>query len=316
MGATLSAILFICLCKLVFAIQDVIIKEMSDEYPVHEIMVIRSIVSMLILLVVLKYSEGLNTLKNRNIKPSLLRGALLFGSFTLFYLGLSSMPLTVAAVLFFTAPFFITLLSIPILGETVGLRRWIGILVGFVGVLIILRPDSNRFGIESLLPVASAFLYSIAQLMARKLRIKDSAAVMTFFANVTYLVLGVILALIAMPFIPSESASNSELFLLRQWQIPMGKDAIFIVLTGVTGAAGFWLSTQAYRISEVNRIAPFEYAMLIWVPILSYIMWQEVPDKITILGTFIIVAAGLYVVRRDEVKTENPIVSKGLSRTR
>jgi drug/metabolite transporter (DMT)-like permease len=316
MRSTLSAIAFICLCKLVFSIQDVIIKEMSGSFPVHEIMVVRSVISIVLLLGVLYFSEGPDCLKNRRIWPPLFRGALLFGSFTLFYLGLSSMPLTVATVLFFTAPFFITVLSIPILGESVGIRRWCGILAGFLGVLIILRPSTTSFGIEGLLPVASAFFYAIAQLMARKLGITESAAVMTLFANISYLVLGLSLALITLPFEPPPDASSSISFLLRPWILPVGRDAVFVALTGVTGAVGFWLSTQAYRISEVNRIAPFEYVMLIWVPILSYLMWQQLPDGMTIFGTAIIAGAGLYVVRRDETQTRRPMVSKGLSRTR
>lgn len=305
-----------CFCKLVFATQDVIIKEMSGGYPVHQIMVIRSIIAMFILLIVIRFTEGFEVFKNHTPGLSLFRGALLFWSFTLFYLGLSSMPLTTATVLFFTAPFFITALSIPFLNEQVGYRRWLGIFVGFIGVLIILRPNSQDFGIEGLFPVAAAFLYAIAQLLARKLGIRDSAAVMTLFANVTYLGLGVILAIICIPFEPTEQTSQSMTFLLLPWSLPKGYDALLIIATGFTGAVGFWLSTQAYRISEVNLIAPFEYVMLVWVPILSYLMWKETPDFLTIIGTLVIVGAGLYVVRRDEIKTTRPFAYKGLSRTK
>ena len=316
MNLTYRAIFFICICKLVFSIQDVIIKEMSGGFPVHEIMVVRSIVSMALLACAIRIAKGKIAIPFETAKALLFRGALLFGSFTSFYLGLSAMPLTVATALFFTAPFFITILSIPILGESVGLRRWIGITMGFIGVLVILRPGTEAFGIESLLPVISAILYSISQLMARKLGINASAASMTFYANITYLIFGIILALATLPFTVTDSSSQSLQFLFRPWQIPMGLDAILILLTGITGALGFWLSTQAYRISEVNRIAPFEYAMLIWVPILSYIVWQELPDSMTVFGTAIIVSAGLYVLKRDEIKTDMPIVPKSLSRTR
>ena len=316
MNFTYRAIGFICICKLVFAVQDVIIKEMSGGFPVHEIMVIRSIVSMILLAIAIRLSKGKIAVPFKTAKALLFRGALLFGSFTFFYLGLSAMPLTVTTVLFFTAPFFITILSIPILGERVGLRRWVGIAIGFIGVLVILRPDTEAFGIESLLPVMSAILYSISQLMARKLGINASAASMTFYANITYLCLGIVLALVTLPFEAATSSSQSLQFLLRPWQIPMGLDAILILLTGITGALGFWLSTQAYRISEVNQIAPFEYAMLVWVPILSYIVWNELPDGMTVFGAAIIVSAGLYVLKRDKIKADNPIVSKSLSRTR
>ena len=306
----------ICLCKLVFATQDVIIKQMSDGFPVHQIMVVRAIVSLALLALFIRILESFSALASPNRGALMLRGVLLFFSFTAFYLGLSALTLTAATALFFTAPFFITLLSIPVLGERVGIRRWIGISVGFLGVLVVLRPDSGSVGLEALLPVLAAFLYSVAQLMARKFGISDSAAVMVFYANVSYLVLGLAMAAILWPIEASGESGRSLQFLLRSWQVPGFIDGLLITLTGVTGAVGFWLSTQAYRICEVNRIAPLEYSMLIWIPLLGYLVFAEVPDRATLLGTAIIVAAGLYVVRREEVVAERPITPRSISRAR
>ena len=129
--------------------------------------------------------------------------------------------------------------------------------------------------------------------------VQASAAVMTLFANFVYLIWSVALALVLIPFAPGEQASASEQFLLREWtEIPMD-DLVLILITGATGAVGFWFSSQAYRIAQASSIAPYEYVMLIWVSGLSYFVWGEVPDGMTFLGSAIIVGAGLYVLQRE-----------------
>ncbi len=292
-------------------------KVMSAAYPVHEIMAIRSLVSLALLFVAIRLSGDSVRLNYDSARSLIFRGTLLFGSFSLFYLGLSEMPLTTNTALFFTSPLFITVFSIPLLGEEVGLRRWLGVLLGFVGVWIILRPGSSVYGFTSLYPIGAAILYALAQLMSRKMGARASAAVMTFFANVAYLFWATLVAILVMPFDASPSGSNSMRFLLSDWSMPLSiTDAALLALTGVTGALGFWFSTQAYRISEANRIAPFEYVMLIWIPILSYLLWREIPDNMTILGATVIVISGLYVLKRDRKKSNQPIAYKGLSRTR
>lgn len=302
------AIVFMCLGKLVFSIQDAIMKGMSATYPMHEIMFIRSVVSLTLLFVAIKLSGDSIRLDGAPIRLLLFRGSLLFASFCLFYLGLSEIPLTTNTVLFFTAPLFITLFCVPLLGETVGPRRIMGVIAGFVGVWIVLRPGSNLYGLKSIYPILSAVLYSLAQLLSRKMGSVASATVMTFFANITYFVLALLVAIVVMPFGVSELSSKSMQFLLRPWSMPLSSlDGLLLFITGVTGAVGFWLTTQAYRISEANKIAPFEYVMLIWVPILSYLIWQDIPDTMTVLGASIIVISGLYVLRRDRIQSEKAL---------
>ena len=316
MNPFLTAVAFMALGKLIFATQDVMIKGLSTQFPVHQVMVIRCLVALVILFLVVLITQGTGSFKSKRTGALLLRGTLLFFAFILFYLGLSSIPLTEATVLFFTAPFYIVLLSIPLLGEQVGLRRWLGVIAGFIGVLIVLRPEAGSFGIGSLLPLIAAALYAVSQLMARKLSINDSAAIMTFYANLAYLVLGLTMALVLIPFSDLSTPDSTLQFLIRPWSMPEGVSLLILLGTGITGAVGFLCTTQAYRISEANVIAPFEYIMLVWIAILAYVFLDEVPDGYTLLGSGIIIAAGIYVLKRDEKKTERPLAYKGISRAR
>ena len=178
MSPLLQAVAIMTAGKFLFAIQDVIIKEMSAGYPVHQIMTIRGLVAIPLLLLLIHFSSGLKILKQHRPLLHLIRGALMLIAFTLFYVALAGTSLTTATALFFTAPFFITLLSIPLLGEQVGVRRFVSITIGFIGVLIVLRPDTESFNLFELLPIAAALFYACCQLMVRVAKMTDPPAVM------------------------------------------------------------------------------------------------------------------------------------------
>ena len=308
------AILFLASSKLLFAFQDVIIKEMSSGYPVHQIMFIRGLVAIPLILLIIHLSRGLVIIKGCRVGFHLFRGTLMFTAFMTFYLALSELSLTVTTALFFTAPFFITLLSIPMLGEQVGPRRFISIIVGFIGVLIVLRPDTNGFGLMGLLPIISAFFYALCQLMVRVGKNTDPVSVMTLYAAIVFASLGVIAGMVFSVLEPSVGATRSAHFLLQPWALPQSWDWLFLILTGFTSGIGFMLSSSAYRAEEASKVAPFEYVMMIWVVILSYLFWSEVPDLPTVTGILIIVFSGVYVLRREKTVQAKSAAYTGLSR--
>jgi drug/metabolite transporter (DMT)-like permease len=298
-GVLTHAVAVLAAAKLVFALQDVVIKEMSQTYAVHQIIVIRSVSAFPVLLGLVLFTHKSLALNSPRKLLLLLRGVLMAGAFLFFYLALSALPLTTVTVLFFTAPFFIMVFSIPVLGERVEPSRWLAVIVGFVGVVIVIRPDTASFGVESTLPVIAAVLYAACQVLARRVATQESAAVMTFYANVAFLAFGIVLALALEVIKPDPAAGVSVQFLLRTWSMPDPIDLLFLVLTGVSMGIGFALSTQAYRVMEAHRLAPFEYIMLLWVVLLSYLAWSELPDVNTMVGSLIIIGSGLYVLRRS-----------------
>ncbi len=314
MTELLRAIAIMALGKLLFAVQDVIIKEMSGSYPIHEIMTIRGLVAMALLLVLIHISVGLAALKMHHPGYHVLRGVLMFIAFMAFYIGLAEISLTTATALFFTAPFFITLLSIPMLGERVGLRRFLGILTGFIGVVIVLRPDTEQFSLVALLPVAAAFFYSLCQVLVRYARLTAPASIMSLYASLAFALLAPALGLLLSAAEPHEAMAASSKTLYLAWSQPGGYDLLLLTFTGVTSAFGFMFMSHAYKHAQASRLAPFEYVMIIWVTILSYLVWAEIPDLPTIVGIAIIILSGIYVLRREESAGEKPIAYTGLTR--
>jgi S-adenosylmethionine uptake transporter len=236
-------------------------------------------------------------------------------AFTCFYVALAGISLTTATALFFTAPFFITLLSIPLLGEKVGSRRVVSITIGFIGVLIVLRPTSESFNLFSLLAVAAAFFYACCQLMVRVAKMTDPPAVMSLYASVAFVVLGSFTGLLLSGINPAQDANISSQFLLRAWSMPPTFDLLLLAMTGLTSALGFMCSSNAYQREPASNIAPFEYIMIIWVTLLSYLIWQEIPDLASLSGIVLIVGSGIYVLRREAKKeVAKPIAYAGLTR--
>ncbi|MFT5502653.1 MAG: S-adenosylmethionine uptake transporter [Gammaproteobacteria bacterium] len=314
MNSLLRAVVFLTTGKLLFALQDVIIKEMSGGYPVHQIVFIRGMVAIPLILLIIHFSRGLVIIKGCKVSFHLFRGALMFTAFMAYYLALSEISLTVATALFFTAPFFITLLSIPMLGEKVGIRRFMSIFIGFIGVLIVLRPDVNGFGLMGILPIVAALFYACCQLMVRVGNNKDPVSVMTLYASVVFAALGSVTGLVLSQFEPASDAAVSTRFLMQAWSMPQYWDWLFLIFTGVTSGIGFMLSSSAYRAEEASKVAPFEYVMMLWVVILSYLVWSEIPDPLTCLGVVIIVSSGVYVLRREKKVNAKSAAFAGLTR--
>ncbi len=314
MGALLQAVAIMACGKLLFAVQDVIIKEMSGTYPIHEIMTIRGLVAILLLLILIHFSIRLSSLRLHHPGYHVLRGLLMFVAFMAFYTALAEISLTMATALFFTAPFFITLLSIPLLGERVGLRRFLGILTGFVGVLVVLRPDTEQFSLVALLPIMAAFFYALCQVLVRYARMTAPASIMSLYASIAFALLAPIMGWVLSGADPLQAATPSEKTMLLPWSMPGPFDTMLLTFTGLTSALGFMFMSHAYKNAQASRLAPFEYVMIIWVTLLSYLVWAEVPDLATISGIAIIVLSGIYVLRREEKSGEKPIAYTGLTR--
>ena len=314
MSALLQAVAIMASGKFLFAIQDVIIKQMSGTYPIHQIMTIRGLVAIVLLLILIHFSLRLATLTMHHPGYHVLRGLLMFIAFMAFYIALAEISLTTATALFFTAPFFITLLSIPMLGERVGIRRFISILTGFIGVLIVLRPDTEQFSLIALLPVIAAFFYALCQVLVRYARMTAPASIMSLYASISFALLAPIMGWILSGADPLQAMTPSEKTMLLPWSLPGSFDLLLLTFTGVTSALGFMFMSYAYKHAQASRLAPFEYVMIVWVTLLSYLVWAEVPDLATMTGIGIIILSGIYVLRREEASGDKPIAYTGLTR--
>lgn len=292
-------ILFLIAGIAVFAVQDLILKLLSGTYPLHQAMVIRSVTAAPLLLALVHFNGGLQTLFTAGLRRMIGRGFVMFLAYTSYYLALAALPLATTVALYFAAPLFITLLSVLILDEKVGVQRWLAVGAGFVGVIIMVRPGSDLFDWAAPLAVISGLTYGISMVAARRLGTSETAAALAFWGNAVFLGCAVILSAIFGTGEFSGVGHKSVDFMTRGWVMPTAFDIGLMMACGIIAAAGLTLLTQAYRISKSNVVAPFEYTALIWGVLYGWIFWSDWPDRTGWIGIAIIVGAGLFVIWQE-----------------
>ena len=259
---------------------DLCAKWLLADYPLQQFVFLRSLLGLLVFFAISRWYGGLSSLKTQRWKWHLLRTILATVAMFGFFYGLTKMPLVNTLTLAFTAPLIVTALSVPVLGEHVGWRRWLAVIVGFAGVLVILRPGAGLINLASLAVLAAALAYAGLAITARKL-----AATETTYAMSVYVIVGPMLVSI---FTLPDTIS---------WPTPSAW--FFFILAGVC-SAGAWVGiVGSYRRASPAILAPFEYTALIGGAVAGYFIWDEVPDRYVIMGGAIIIGSGLYVVYRE-----------------
>jgi drug/metabolite transporter (DMT)-like permease len=289
----------------IFSLQDLIIKLISADYPLHQAMTIRSLVAAPLLLAMVAADTGLRSIISPRASLLTMRGLINLLSYTSFYLGLAAIPLANCVALYFTAPLFITLLSAVILNEHVGPRRWVAVAVGFLGVIVMLRPGSDLFEWAALLPVCAGMTYGTAQVLARRIGTAESPAVMAAYSNFVFLIGASVMAAFFGAGTLADEGHPSLAFLLRGWTMPTSTDLLLMMSCGVIAAVALTLLSEAYRSAPANTVAPFEYSALAWSVLYGWLVWGEHPDAIGWLGIAIIIGAGLYVLYRESIRSKS-----------
>lgn len=269
-----------------FAMMDAGLKQLSAHYPPFQVASLRGAASLPLVLAWALATVGMAPLLKVRWSLHLLRGVLGVAMMAAFVYAVARMPLSTTYSIFFVAPLIITALSVPFLGEKVGPRRWTAIAVGLVGVLVLLRPTGE--GLASLAALAvlvAAVMYAISAITVRILARTDSTQSMMVW----------LMAMIAV---------GAGVLAWPQWVPIRGEDLWLIAGIGVAGALGQYAITEAFRMGEASLIAPLEYTALVWGVLLDLTLWGVLPDAITWLGAGIIIASGLYLLRRERVHAE------------
>ena len=292
-------IVYIAVAAALFSLQDAVIKWLSPNYPLHEIVLIRSVIASLIIGCVIYWEGGISILATSRPDLHLARALLILVANSCFFLAIAAMPLAEAMAIFFVAPLFITALSALLLREYVGFRQWLGVALGMIGVLIVLRPEPSEFSLVGLLSLVAAFAYACMQMVTRRLGKTDRASTMTFYVQVMFITASLLMGLTVGDgrFAPDDNPSLN--FLLRAWILPSREDAILLFGAGILSAIGAYFMSQAYRISEASVLAPFEYVALPFSIFWGYWFWEELPDQQAMLGIGLILISGLYVFYRQ-----------------
>ena len=285
-----------------FSTNDVAIKFISKDYALHLVVLIRSLVGLIVLfLFIVPISGGIKVLYTNRLGLHLLRGfCVVFANIT-FFLGLAALPLAEGVAIFFISPLLITIFSVIFLKEIVGPRRWAAVTIGLIGVLVILRPGSATFQTASLLPLSAAFGYATLHMLTRYIGKTESAASLSFYIQLTFLVVCLMLGLTIGDGKFSGSNDPSLEFLFRAWSWPSSDHYSILILIGTTSAFGGFFISQAYRISEAAVVAPFEYVALPIAIFWGVIVFGEFPDKTTFLGIALILGSGLYIIWRETI---------------
>ena len=300
-----------------FSLNDVGIKLLSGDYPLHQIVWVRALVGIsLTLSVLLPLEGGYRQLKTPYLKIHLLRGLCVVVANMMFFTGLATISLPEASAIFFVAPLFITAMSVVFLGETVGVWRWTAVAVGLAGVIVMLRPGTSAFKFVALLPLFSAAAYATLQVLTRKIGIKEKASVMAFYIQLMFVVVCSLFGLMFGSGQYADASNPSIDFLFRAWTLPTPVDLGIMIGLGLSSGVGGYLISQAYRICEAALIAPFEYLALVLAIVWGITLWGEWPDLIAWTGIFLIFFSGLFVFWREVILDKKFVVKHPMPRNR
>jgi drug/metabolite transporter (DMT)-like permease len=273
-------------------VSDVTAKYLSATLPSIEIAWIRFLVFALIMTPAMLPGSPLYALRTTRPGFQLLRGVALLGSSLFFISGLRYLPIAEASATGFVSPLFVTALSIIFLGERVGVRRWLATAAGLLGVLIILRPGTGAFHAAAFFPIVSALCWAATLIMTRMMSGREHVITTMTYSSIAGLC--VLSALV--PF---------------AWVAPSWHDILFGVLIGVASTAGQWIVVLAFRYADASVLAPFSYSQLVWVSLLGFLVFGEVPDVWTVVGAAFIVASGLYTAHRERVRRSQLLLMAG-----
>ncbi len=259
---------------------DLCAKWLLADYSLQQFVFLRSIFGVLVFISFSRWFGGIGDLKTKRWKAHLLRTVLASAAMFGFFYGLKYMPLVNALTLAFTAPLIVTALSVPFLGEHVGWRRWLAVIVGFIGVMIVLRPGEGMLTPAALAIMVAAFAYAALAISARKLATTESSLSLSVYVVTGPLVI-------------------SSFLLPGNYVAPTANAWLLFVLAGFASAGAWAGIVGGYRRAPPAMLAPFEYTALIGAAIAGYYIWGEVPDKWVITGGTIIIASGLFIVYRE-----------------
>lgn len=252
-------------------------KYLLTRYPLVQVVWGRYIFHLILALIILA-PQLVRIIRSGNLKLQLLRSGFMLGSTTFYFAGVQFLPLTEANAINFLTPVLVVILAQPILGEPVGLQRWIGVAVGFAGAMIIIRPGSGLMDVAAGILILSALCNACYQLSTRRLgAIDDPLTTLLYTALV-----GSIVASFAVPFV---------------WEPMDGEGWALMALIGAFALVGHFALIKAYRMAPAPTIAPFSYSILLWSVAFGFILFDQLPDLWTVLGAGIIVISGVVIMK-------------------
>jgi drug/metabolite transporter (DMT)-like permease len=276
-------IIYMIASVFVFAAINVLVKWQVARYPLGEVVFFRCIFALLSGMVLVAAHGGLPLLRTRRVGDHLGRAVLQFGAMLCTFTAFSMMPLADAVAISFSAPLFLTVLSIPMLGEKVGRYRWGAVIVGFCGVLVMVQPGSGTLEAGALFALGNAVFGAIATIGVRRMTVTEASATLVFYQVLTTTVL----SLFMLPF---------------GWVTPTLLDFLMMATIGLASGAGQYLWTQAFRFAPAAVAAPFNYTAMIWAMLFGYLIWGDIPTLALLAGALIVASSGMFILYRETMR--------------
>jgi len=275
-----AGIILMCVGVASLCVNDAIAKILTVSYSPVQILFLRNAIALPFALLIAWKMGGTAAWRSYRPLAHLARGVLWIGATILFFTSIMHLGLAEATALIFVAPLFITAISAMFLGEHVGWRRWLAVLAGFLGVLVVVRPGGATFQLVSLLPVATAFVYALLMLSARWVDPRESVWTLLLYLTGA----GALLSAFIVPFV---------------W-VPVRLEHLWLFAAiAIFGTAGMTMMTQAFRLAPAVVVAPLDYTALVWATALGWLFWNEIPDALTFVGAAIIIASGVVIIVRE-----------------
>ncbi len=285
----LEGILWMVLTSALFVVMDTIAKSLTESYPVNQITWARFTFHLLFVALYLNIRFPA-TLKTNRLGVQLLRSVFMLATNFLFFSGLAWLGLAEITAIMYVAPLIVTLLSVPVLGEPVGLRRVLSVAIGFIGALIIIRPAGDTFSWAVVLPLGAALSHAGYQLTTRIAAKSDHSMTTLCYTAIVGMI-----------------ASSFSLFFY--WETPDLYGWLGFAAIGLIGCLSHFSFIKAFTAANAAVVAPFGYLSLLWATIIGFFMFAELPDFWTLAGGAVIAISGLYILHRERVKKRKPVAA-------
>jgi len=269
-----------------FSINDALGKWLLATYSVGELLLIRGIAALILLAPFIRRA-GLTAFTNAP-RPALqiVRAVLSTLEVAMFFWAVSYLPLADTVTFYLAAPIYVTALSVLLLGEQVGPRRWTAIVIGFVGVMIALRPSAASITLPALIALTGSVFFAFLMIATRHLRETPNTVLVATQIGATFL-----FAIVAAPF---------------AWVTPSLWDLALLLLFGVLSIAGLACVNLSLKLAAASVVAPYQYTIIVWAIVLGYVVFGNAPDPFTLSGAAVIIAAGLYILWREQTQRDPP----------
>ncbi len=269
----------------VLTLNDGLVKTLAAEFPTGQVLAIRGMFIYFMIILFAIRMGGIHTAwQIRSWKGQTLRGFCVVGSSFCFVTGLSYLPLADAIAIAFAGPLFVTMLAPMMLGETVGWRRWAAVLVGFVGVLVIVRPGTTAFQWFAVFPLMASFLGGMRDLITRKVAAHETTVAVLFVTTTAVM------------------AAGFSTWFFTDWVAVEWHHLKYFVGSGLLVGTAHYLLIEAFRLGEAALVSPFKYGNELWAVLFGYLLFGDLPDAATLLGAAVVSLSGLYILHRERIR--------------